>query len=911
MTWRFLILISAVFAIRECNGSNLSKWDITKDPDTRIAEDSEKINITTKENSYAFATVPVPDSDLIRATCEVFPNYSRSNSNGLLLFWDRENWIRFSVVRLDVSAYGGWFAHRGGGYYLVSRMTGGSYSEEVLGTCLGCRPHRLALELAEDGIRFLVMGNEDKWTHYKLEQRREPGLRKAPTRVLVGKIGIDPQNPATSAEQGFKFRAAEAGPDVEFEISHISVEPTTSGRRRFSELEQKELDQPGIDHLGVQEVSGKRDPTYASVCQYFPDMRFYREVIGIKDHPQDIGVGFDGALEFKDHNSSAYWMDPALDSGFFTVDSLRLGRDIRISKRYLLDGNWPAVVCEFQANGLTLRQTAFGYSDGFSLTAGLYGYCSLQVVNDSNQTRTLRIAYSLDPQRLQWELTLPARGRETLFLKAPFDAAKAKAGKISSRDYHNVLSATRKYWNELYSRSIQLELPEKGVSDAFSAWLAYTFINVDKRDGRYFICDGSGFYNEPYGYSEAIYMRALLRLGYFDEARTYLTNQLQCVREDGLFLVNFGATDTGCYLRAFADYLRYTHDRQTIADSALQIKKMAGWIMRQRAASKTDSPVTSGLIHVRPYADHPEDTYAYLTDTYLCKGLEEAGYLMGEINDSSADEIRQEAAKYRVDLLRSMSNAVTKVDGIDLLPMLPEPEHQFKKSDSKADDYYGSNASMLLEIGMLEPRGQFADLIVNMLEQRGGKSLGALAWRHGIDHAYLYGYLLNCLQRNRPREAVLGLYGWMAYGMTRNTYSGAEVTYHRLGDVCATFPHTFSSCEQMRLLLDMLVRPDGDELYLAQALPDSWLEPGKVVAVREAPTPFGKVGYRIKSSRSGLDAEIDLRDANGLKSVYFGLRPPGRKIQKVTVNGKSAEVRDGLLTIDSPAKRNSIRVTWE
>ena len=120
----FLILAFTGFGAR-VSIALPSSWTITTDSDVRIVEQPDKIAVIAKENSYAFVSVPIRVNDLIRMTCEVFPNYSRSNSNGLLLFWDRDNWIRFTVVRLDVSAYGGWFAHRGGGYYLVSRMTDG------------------------------------------------------------------------------------------------------------------------------------------------------------------------------------------------------------------------------------------------------------------------------------------------------------------------------------------------------------------------------------------------------------------------------------------------------------------------------------------------------------------------------------------------------------------------------------------------------------------------------------------------------------------------------------------------------------------------------------------------------------------------------------------------------------------
>lgn len=36
-----------------------------------------------------------------------------------------------------------------------------------------------------------------------------------------------------------------------------------------------------------------------------------------------------------------------------------------------------------------------------------------------------------------------------------------------------------------------------------------------------------------------------------------------------------------------------------------------------------------------------------------------------------------------------------------------------------------------------------------------------------VDHAYAYGYWMNCLQRDEVKRVILGLYGSMAYGMSR------------------------------------------------------------------------------------------------------------------------------------------------
>jgi hypothetical protein len=111
--------------------------------------------------------------------------------------------------------------------------------------------------------------------------------------------------------------------------------------------------------------------------------------------------------------------------------------------------------------------------------------------------------------------------------------------------------------------------------------------------------------------------------------------------------------------------------------------------------------------------------------------------------------------------------------------------------------------------------------------------------------------------------------------------------------------------------MDMLVRTEGSDLYLAQAVPDAWLEPGKTVRLQNAPTPFGRVSYRIKSSSSKAIAEISLGEGTRPETLYFGLRPPGKWIRSVTVNRRPAAIENGLVAITHPERKNRVEVRWE
>jgi len=89
---------------------------------------------------------------------------------------------------------------------------------------------------------------------------------------------------------------------------------------------------------------------------------------------------------------------------------------------------------------------------------------------------------------------------------------------------------------------------------------------------------------------------------------------------------------------------------------------------------------------------------------------------------------------------------------------------------------------------------------------------------------------------------------------------------------------------------NMLVMEDGENLWLARATPRVWLEQGKKISVKNAPTWFGTIGYEIVSDvdKGKITAKVELPSKNPPKNVFLRLRHPiGTPIKSVMVNDKN------------------------
>jgi hypothetical protein len=87
----------------------------------------------------------------------------------------------------------------------------------------------------------------------------------------------------------------------------------------------------------------------------------------------------------------------------------------------------------------------------------------------------------------------------------------------------------------------------------------------------------------------------------------------------------------------------------------------------------------------------------------------------------------------------------------------------------------------------------------------------------------------------------------------------------------------------------MLVMEDGQDLWLVRATPRAWLEQGKKIAVKNAPTWFGPVAYEILSDvdHGKITATVEMPTRNPPQAVRLRLRhPKAAPITSVTVNGK-------------------------
>lgn len=843
-------------------------WQLEAAGGNSVTLDDEGV-LTFSANQGSIAQLSRPlAQDSILARCELtplsYPGHVFGASTGsLYLVWDAENWCEIGI-------------------------NGDNFGRLFMAVCVDGKIERRGLcHLHFDELNSVAISIDNRLIRFHSSRARQPLRPRAwidrpasfdgpPSKLVVGSgpVGVTAGLPE--------------GERMEYRVAGVRVESFNAGQLRpFIEP----------DRFGEEAMALSGGPTFAAVSRYFPEMIQSREVIGVKDSEEDFVIGGTGEI----------WVGE--QQGFFEVGEppVRFGEPPRFPRKRLVDGYLPAVVSSWDYEGLEYETTAVATAIDMADSERVSAFLRLQVRNPAAADRAVRIRFVMSAAEVDpaegWHLTVAAGGLSSVCIKVPYEPAGGRVSAITEETFLSEVNRAREYWNDLLAVGMTIRVPEQRVTDACRAWLAYNFINVRRLDGQLLPVDGVPFYNKVYGYSAAVYVHALDRWGHHESAKKYIDSLLTRLRPDGLFDENFGLPSHGGLLVAIGEHARLTRDTRWLNSILPQIRRMADWVIAARAAALSNQDSNApwrGMIKGWPYCDWGRPEYSLQSDAYLAAGLRGAAAAMrmaGHLKE--ADRYAAEAEAYVQDIKRRVERTAVSLlplgDPMPIIPAFAESHELLLQGGFQPINYYGLTVPCALETDLFEPRGSHLESIIGPMRERGGLILqNNTFFDHmwgGIDHAYSYGYLRSCLRRDEPLHALVGFYAWLAYGMSRETYAGVEVSRIRRGEHFFTSPHLYSGSQQLRLLRDMLVDEEDGVIHLARGAAAAWYQ-GAGIDVRRAPTSGGQLSYRILLGEDGLTGSVEISppDNPNVALLSVTLRHPGGKgIKSAAIDGRQIE----------------------
>ncbi|MFZ1935005.1 MAG: hypothetical protein WCB27_18380 [Thermoguttaceae bacterium] len=377
---------------------------------------------------------------------------------------------------------------------------------------------------------------------------------------------------------------------------------------------------------------------------------------------------------------------------------------------------------------------------------------------------------------------------------------------------------------------------------------------------------------------------------------------------------------------AMLEHYRLTRDKQWLASNAAKLNANAEWMIQQR---KQYSAAIPG--HEKLWADGllpPHNTWDnriwrswYRSNASFCRALQEHAEVIAQVDPEAGRRFAREAEDYRKALLAAVEKSLTlspviRVRDGTYHSFLPTAPYIRGTASRFLPAYFGAEV-----YGMpMHTPGLYADVVLGgeelpffgllpLSDPRIQGLIDVLEDRLLSENFKIYlafkdydpqrdwfsrsGWYYQC---GHERTAYLHLLGddpacflrtWLnQYAIVVLPGSNWHFREHTAAQEC--YDKTFEEAVFLDRFRKMLVSEDGDVLRLAQATPRAWLEQGKKICVKNAPTDFGTVAYEIVSDadHGKVAATVQMPARNPPKTVLLRLRhPQGLPMKSVTVNG--------------------------
>ena len=643
-----------------------------------------------------------------------------------------------------------------------------------------------------------------------------------------------------------------------------TLEPTTAApgtlyRGRTAE----EIAKSENDILGQELLAGTADPDYAAVAAALPPLRV---------------PSFVGTRQSDDKPTFAY----GAFSDEIYVDLGKLFAGIRHARARNdvwegLVGGWlPVNRFVFPANEHEYwEETMFAEEPGQFWTQPVW-YRALRV--DGTELKEAHYYYH--------HLPFPPRGEP------------------SAAEFYKALYHVHAVWARDLNPSMKIDVPDASLRDfCLHALLLEEITRVGDHPkygypplGGINVFGGYGYNNvDTFQDTFNTSVAAFLEWGLFDIARRYIDDYFtNSVRDDG-------SIDTrgpeigqcGKMLTVVAKYYAYTHDEKLMHKHEKKLQAIVDLFnsLRKQSQEVPSSDITYGII--RGWSEHDSslkvDPYRFMQPHFsnnaeAARGFHDLGEVWVEMGRKLRDthlqkegrDMLQESAEMKKDMNSAIERSVDRSKQPPYVPAVAGDTETYGKERAYSE---------MLESAELTE--QDARLVTDSLAARGESLFGLLRGGGYYDGFLDYGPEYARLFYDWPREFLLLYYAHRAHIYSRGNWSaveGAKIDGTLGGPYCTPSEVSIPTFTKWMLVIE---DPDEPVVWLAKATPRVWLEQGKHIAVADAPTRFGTVGYELHS-------DIDHGRISALMHLPEGYRaatklrlrvPGGKTLRTVTVNG--------------------------
>lgn len=437
-------------------------------------------------------------------------------------------------------------------------------------------------------------------------------------------------------------------------------------------------------------------------------------------------------------------------------------------------------------------------------------------------------------------------------------------------------------------------------------------------------------------------------LGHFADGRGCLTHATGPPGAGG-HMDGVHSMGPGAIMFTLLEHFRLTGDREWLKQHAPRLLANAEWILRQRQVLAQNLPGGSRLwskglqpAHVVTPDSERMQMQFYESEAYYWLAVHRLAEALTLIDPTAGAKLAAEAEAYRQDLVAAVARSIA------LTPVVPVRDgtyHSFipfapyvrgfaagawgwRRCQGHVGAIYWDTVQsadpLISPAGLLAPLDRRVQGHLDVLEDRlllentkvAVRTPGFEAEKHWFSHAswqYQCGLERHAnihLAADDPPNFIRSLFNQYAVDIMPGEYTFRE---HTTGGPPDKIYEESCFLERFR---QMLVMEDGQTLWLARATPRAWLEPGRKIAVRNAPTHFGTVAFEIESAvdQGQIRAVVELPTRDPPSAVLLRIRHPrAAPIRAVQIDGQPWQAIDAdkeVIRLDGLRGRVKVTVAY-
>lgn len=362
-------------------------------------------------------------------------------------------------------------------------------------------------------------------------------------------------------------------------------------------------------------------------------------------------------------------------------------------------------------------------------------------------------------------------------------------------------------------------------------------------------------------------------------------------------------TGHGLIMEAAALHYRMTQNKEWFLKVAPRLKEACEWSLRQRLALWQDKPRSSwgyGLLPPINFGDYGGAAMFYMVNARFYNGLKSVTTIMAELGVEGAGDLSKRTEDYRKDITAAVeqSAAMTPVVAVSdgtyrrYIPAKPNTTaNQFNVNDP----LMGFACLADQDGGIYAPTDPLVSDALDLIEQSIPNGITGQVGYEAHPRIYLLSDEVPLFLRSFYKEYAILIRPWE---LEPDSPKSRQTPETPVGPAAYEFfehpgkwavDKTYEEAVFLARLRNLLVMEIGPTLWLARATPRAWLEQGKKISVKNAPTHYGLVGYEIISDvdKGKITATVELPARAASQEVVLRLRhPKSAPITSVSVSGK-------------------------